>query len=994
MRIKNRLQLNAAVSVLTALVICLMLGFMLVRINMLNASAQIAGENVVNALERVTLRNDYIRNNSARAKEQWFVKHEQMGRLLKLAAETFRDAEDRKIIAECIINQDSIGKIFSAIVANREMPGTNRGSAAMSQEVEQRLISQLNMRVYDEVIYGRQLLESSREARASALRRAAGAIIGLLAIVMISTLVSSWTMNRAISGRMMRLRNGAAIIGGGDLDHRIDIRGDDEFVELAASFNSMTEKLRGSYDDLKREIEERKLTEQQLSYATQRLQALMEAVPVGISFSDDVTCQSITGNPVALTQFEISSQDNLSASAPDAEAPGRQVRFFMGGREISDAELPLQRAVAKNMVIPTMELEVLMPSGRRWFADASGAPVRDAQGNVIGGIAVTVDITERKRAESALQENEARLRLAQESAHVGIWDWKVETGEVDFTPELNRLYGLAPGTIRTYQDWRERVHPADIGGIEAVRDEAIAKHEPFDLEFRGRHSSGEYRWISTKGGAIYNEAGSAVRVLGVNIDITERKQAEEALRQAMVEQEAILESVPLLISLHGRDGAWLKVNPAVVKLFGLDPVSASREEIANRLQARFPDGTPLTEKNMPSSRALQGELVRNVEYVITDSEGTDHVLMINAVPLQKDGNVYGMVLSQTDITDLKLAEKALRESEERKRMVLEASEIGTFEVDLQTGEGRWNNVEYALLGLEPGDAPGSPERFFQYVHPDDVGLLTSNWENALRSGELDAEFRIVRADGQERWLAGKGRFLYESGGDNRPLQFLGVNFDITARKQAEEALLLKYSELETATKLAEDKRLRLAAMMEALPIGVAITDAWGGSVQSNDAFERIWAGPRPETHSIEDYTKYQAWWADTGKPVEPEEWASALAVITGRGVTGQLLKIQRFDGSEAFVINSASPIRDAEGAIAGCAVAVQDITELKRAEQQISGQLEELRILNEDLKLFNKSFVSREFRMIELKKEINELCAQNGEQPRYPLEFEMSDDVE
>ncbi len=816
--------------------------------------------------------------------------------------------------------------------------------------------------------------------------------------------------------------------------------------------------------------------------------------------------------------------------------------------------------------------------------------------------------TEREAAAKALEENEARLRLAQETANVGIWDWQVETGLLDFTPELNKLYGLPPGTIRTYGDWRDRVHPDDIDRIEAGRKKAIAKHEPFDLEFRGLHTSGEYRWISTKGGAIYNEAGEAIRVFGVNIDITERKraeealrareadlneaqrlahigswhwdaktdvttgsdellrifgfdpatqtmpdfreqrgrcypaeewervnaavqktmetgigyqldvraikngmtawvttrgeavrdadgrimalrgtvqditerkQAEEALRQAAVEQEAIFESVPLLISLHGRDGAWLKVNPAVVKLFGLDPVSASREEIASRLRARFPDGTPLNEKNMPSSRALRGETVRNAEYVITDSEGKDHVLLINAVPLQKDGNMYGMVLSQMDITErkraeeavkqnqktfaelierapfgiyvvdsrfriaqmntgsqnnafrnvrpvigrdfndamrvlwpepvaveiighfrhtletgepyysrdfiqprsdveieeayewelhrimlpdghygvicyyfdstgLRQAEKALRESEERKRMVLEASEIGTFEVDLQTGAGLWNNVEYELLGLKPGETPANPETFFQYVHPDDVGMVRMIWEKALQDGEFDAEFRIVRADNQERWLAGKGRFLYESGGDNRPLRFLGVNFDITARKQVEEALLLKNSQLETATNQAEDKRLRLAAMMEALPIGVAITDARGGSVQSNEAFERIWAGPRPETESIQDYVEYKAWWADTGKPVEPEEWASALAVRTGGAVTGQLMRIQRFDGSEAFVINSASPIRDAEGAIAGCAVAIQDITELKRAEEAVRESEERYRAVVEN----------------------------------------------
>ena len=122
------------------------------------------------------------------------------------------------------------------------------------------------------------------------------------------------------------------------------------------------------------DITDRKQAEAALFESTQRLQALMTAVPVGISFSDDPTCQRITGNPVVLAQFEVAPVDNLSASAPDADAPGRQVRFFRDGWPVTDAELPLQRAVAENGVIAPMELEVLLPSGRRWFAEACARP--------------------------------------------------------------------------------------------------------------------------------------------------------------------------------------------------------------------------------------------------------------------------------------------------------------------------------------------------------------------------------------------------------------------------------------------------------------------------------------------------------------------------------------------------------------------------------------------------------------------------------------------
>ena len=144
---------------------------------------------------------------------------------------------------------------------------------------------------------------------------------------------------------------------------------------------------------------------------------------------------------------------------------------------------------------------------------------------------------ERQLTEQALRENEERLRLAQKGAGIGVWDWNPATGVHNRTPELNLLYGTDAEGITTYEEWRKRVHPDDIERFETQRDEAVARHEPFDLEFRFFHSSCEIRWMSVRGRTVYNDEGEIVRVLGVNIDITERKRIEERLREAKEDLE-------------------------------------------------------------------------------------------------------------------------------------------------------------------------------------------------------------------------------------------------------------------------------------------------------------------------------------------------------------------------------------------------------------------------------------------------------------------------
>jgi PAS domain S-box-containing protein len=277
------------------------------------------------------------------------------------------------------------------------------------------------------------------------------------------------------------------------------------------------------------DITERKQYEQQLFDVNQRLEALMNALPVGVSFSYDATCQNITGNPAALAQFEISQEDNLSASSHDGSAPGRQIRYFLNGRQISDAELPLQRAVTENREIPPMELEVELPSGRRWFAEASGAPIHNEKGNVVGGVAVSVDITERKGAEEKIKI----LANAVESSNDAIITESLEGFVTSWNRGAEQIYGYSAGEMLGKNI--SVLEPVNLKGemsqlIEKIKNnERVSHYETVRLKKDNTLIN-----ISVTFSPIFNNSGELVAVSGISRDITERIKAERALAKIEV----------------------------------------------------------------------------------------------------------------------------------------------------------------------------------------------------------------------------------------------------------------------------------------------------------------------------------------------------------------------------------------------------------------------------------------------------------------------------
>jgi PAS domain S-box-containing protein len=249
-------------------------------------------------------------------------------------------------------------------------------------------------------------------------------------------------------------------------------------------------------------------------------------------------------------------------------------------------------------------------------------------------------------ANAALRESEQRLLLAQEGAHVGIWEWDLRSKRGYWSPECNRLYGLAPGGFQSSDDWRARVLPEYLPQIDAQWESHIARDEPFEVEFRCRLDSGEIRWLVSKGRAQYDASGKPVSLSGINLDITERKQAEEQLHKLAQAVEQSQESI-IITDLNG---IIEYVNEAFTHNRGY-----SREEVMGQHIRILSSGNTQTETYTALWSTISHGQIWKGEFINKRRDGREYVDFAIITPIrQRDGCVTHYVSVQEDITEKKL----------------------------------------------------------------------------------------------------------------------------------------------------------------------------------------------------------------------------------------------------------------------------------------------------------------------------------------------------
>lgn len=496
--------------------------------------------------------------------------------------------------------------------------------------------------------------------------------------------------------------------------------------------------------------------------------------------------ESITDAYVVLDKDWIYTEVNARAEAllgrPANDLIGRNVWQLFPQAVGTTAWLELHQAMTARM---TKRFEIYSKPLDRWFENRV---YPHGEGLTI----MLADITERKRTEQAWHETESRLAAFLEQAPVGIGLLNLEGRAVVANP-LFRHYihdvipsrsGIDVWRWRAWRDDGQLLEAAQWPGARALRGETVT-----GVDFLYQADSGTESWVRVSSAPFRDQSDTVLGVILVLQDIDERKRAEEALRDSQERFARFMQYLPGLAWIKDNAGRYVFVNEAAQKAFGLEHphlLWKTDEQLLGVEKAR-------QFRRTDDIVLASGSPLETIEILEQHGDRRHSLVHKFLIPGPRDGTVMigGMAM---DVTPHRRAEEALRASEERLRMAMAAGQMGAWEIDLESGRVIWDAKQYELFGV-PSDAPPTTmDDFYALVHPDDEKRVKEAAAATELTGYFAEEFRIVRPDGRIRWLASRGATLTDQNG--RSVRMVGVNYDITERKEAQDRLERFAEELE------------------------------------------------------------------------------------------------------------------------------------------------------------------------------------------------------
>lgn len=511
----------------------------------------------------------------------------------------------------------------------------------------------------------------------------------------------------------------------------------------------------------------------------------------------NVQAERLTGWPLR----EALGQPLLSVFDVRQEQPGLLVEHLV--ESVLQAETTV--SLAEHLCLAARD-------GRTILIEASCAPIKLADGAPLGVVLVIRDNTERKRAEEERQENEERLRLALSAATMGIWEWNLQDNSVYWSPECYQLVGL-DHFDSSLTAFRALVHPEDLPSLTAVIKRAIETKTIFTAEFRVNLPDGRVRWFTNLGRARYSAQDEPLRVIGTSQDITERKQAEAALRESELRFRTLAETATDVIITIDDQGEIIFVNLAVEKVFGYP----AKDLLGQDLTLLMPEY--LRELHRLGLARYQQTGVRHMPWEGLELPGLHRdghkiPLELSFGEFTRGGQRYftGIV---RDITERKRAEEELRESERHFRALFEGAGVGNVECDALTGQFlRVNQKMCELTGYSAEEL--LLRNFSDITFPADRLVTLADYQRfiAQEVSTYAVEKRYVRKDGTLAWVSVTSSLLLDEAG--LPWRTVAAIQDITARKRFEAALQISEERLRRLHQIIANPQLAHAEKINQL----------------------------------------------------------------------------------------------------------------------------------------------------------------------------------